>query len=95
MAAVVEKLMTTEEFVARAEARTEKHWELFDGAPQIQQSQNWGHARHILKIYRLIDDEIARRGLSLSIATKTRRQSRAADGIRTGYRGVCWTDGRS
>jgi Uma2 family endonuclease len=70
MAAVVEKLMTAEEFVAWAEARPEKHWELFDGVPQIQQSQNWGHARHILKIYRLIDGEITRRGLSLSIATQ-------------------------
>lgn len=36
--------MTAEQFVAWAEARPEKHWELFHGAPQMQQSQTWGHA---------------------------------------------------
>ena len=39
--------MTAEEFAVWAEARPEKHWELFDGEPILQQSQNWGHARHI------------------------------------------------
>ena len=42
--------MTAEEFAVWAEARPEKHWELFDGEPILQQSQNWGHARHILSL---------------------------------------------
>ena len=44
MTALAQKLMTAEEFLAWAEARPEKHWELFHGAPQMQQSQTWGHA---------------------------------------------------
>jgi Uma2 family endonuclease len=36
--------MTAEEFAVWAEARPEKNWELLDGEPILQQSQNWGHA---------------------------------------------------
>ena len=44
MTVLAQKLMTAEEFLAWAEARAEKHWELFHGVPQMQQSQTWGHA---------------------------------------------------
>ena len=44
MTALAQKLMTAEEFLAWTEGRPEKHWELFHGAPQMQQSQTWGHA---------------------------------------------------
>ncbi len=67
MPALAQKSMTAEEFVAWAEARPEKHWELFDGEPQIQQPQNWGHARHIRSIERLIEDAIAASGLRLFV----------------------------
>jgi Uma2 family endonuclease len=64
--ALAQKSMTAEEFAVWAEARPEKHWELFDGAPQLQQSQNYGQARHIYRIARLLDDAIAESGLPLS-----------------------------
>jgi Uma2 family endonuclease len=67
MTAVVEKLMTAEEFAIWSEARPEKHWELFDGVPQLQQSQNWGHARHLRIIERLLEDAIAASGLGLYV----------------------------
>jgi Uma2 family endonuclease len=70
MTALAQKLMTAEEFLPWAVARPEQHWELFDGVPQMQQSQNWGHARHIRKIARLFEDEIAASGLSLSVGTQ-------------------------
>jgi len=65
--ALAQKSMTAEEFAVWAEAQLEKHWELFDGVPQVQQSQNWGHARHIRLIERLIEDAIAARGLGLLV----------------------------
>jgi len=58
MPALAQKSMTAEEFVAWAEARPEKHWELFEGEPQIQQSQNWGHARHVQNVSRLLYDAV-------------------------------------
>jgi Uma2 family endonuclease len=64
------KSMTAEEFVAWAEKRPEKHWELFDGVPQLQQSQNWGHARHVLALFRLLDDAIKASGLKLFTGTR-------------------------
>ncbi len=70
MTALASKFMTAEEFVVWAEARPEEHWELFDGAPQMQQSQNWGHARHVRKIARLMEDAIALSGLALSVGTQ-------------------------
>jgi Uma2 family endonuclease len=70
MTALAQKLMTAEEFVVWAEKRPEKHWELFDGVPQLQQSQNWGHARHVLTLFRLLDDAIKVSGLKLFIGTQ-------------------------
>jgi hypothetical protein len=35
MTALAQKLMTAEEFAVWAEKRPEKHWELFDGVPQM------------------------------------------------------------
>jgi Uma2 family endonuclease len=67
MTALAQKSMTAEEFVAWAEKRPEKHWELFDGVPQLQQSQNWGHARHIRVIERMLEDAIAAAGLKLFV----------------------------
>jgi Uma2 family endonuclease len=51
MTALAQKLMTAEEFAVWAEKRPEKHWELFDGVPQMQQSQSWGHADLKGRIY--------------------------------------------
>ncbi len=68
--ALAQKSMTAEEFAVWAEARPEKHWELFDGVPQVQQSQNWGHARHILQIYRLLDRAISKSSLTLFVGTQ-------------------------
>ena len=46
-----------------AEAQPEKHWELFDGVPELQQPQNWGHARHILQVVRVLDIALKSPGL--------------------------------
>ena len=62
--------MTAEEFAVWAEARPEKHWELFDGELVLQQSQNWGHARHIRSLARLFEDDIAASGLDLFVGTQ-------------------------
>jgi Uma2 family endonuclease len=70
MTALAQNLMTAEEFAVWAERRPEKHWELFDGVPLMQQSQNWGRARHIRIIARLIEDEIAAAGLGLFVGTQ-------------------------
>jgi Uma2 family endonuclease len=70
MTALAHELMTTEEFLAWAEARPEKHWELFDGAPRMQQAQNWGHARHVRRIARLFEDAIEASALALSVGTQ-------------------------
>ncbi|MFY9642794.1 MAG: Uma2 family endonuclease [Rhodomicrobium sp.] len=66
MTALAQKLMTAEEFADWAEKRPEKHWELFDGVPQMQQSQSWGHARHVYRIARVIEGAIEASGLALS-----------------------------
>lgn len=58
--------MTAEEFAVWAEKRPEKHWELFDGVPQMQQAQSWGHARHVYRIARVVEDAIQASGLALS-----------------------------
>jgi hypothetical protein len=42
MTALVQKSMTAEEFVVWSAMRSEKHWELFDGVPQMQQAQKLG-----------------------------------------------------
>jgi len=62
--------MTAEEFAVWAETSPEKHWELFDGEPILQQSQNWGHARHIRKLARLFEDAIAASRLDLFVGTQ-------------------------
>ena len=58
--------MTAEEFLSWAEARPEKHWELFDGEPQMQQSQTWGHASVKYRIARAFEEAIEAEGLPLS-----------------------------
>jgi Uma2 family endonuclease len=58
--------MTVEEFVAWADARPEKHWELFEGLPALQQAQNWGHAHFKYRIARLLEEAIEASGLPLS-----------------------------
>jgi Uma2 family endonuclease len=60
--ALARKTMTVEEFTAWAEAQPEKHWELFDGVPELQQSTNWGHARHVLQVVRALDNAISQVG---------------------------------
>lgn len=70
MRALARSLMTAEEFAVWAEARPEKHWELFDGEPILQQSQNWGHARHVRKLARFFEDGIATRRLDLFVGTQ-------------------------
>ncbi len=62
--------MTAEEFAVWAEACPEKHWELFDGEPVLQQSQNWGHARHIRTLARLFEDDISASRLDLFVGTQ-------------------------
>ncbi len=57
--------MTAEGFAAWAEERPEKHWELFEGVPELQQSQTWGHAHFRFLIARALDNAIARSGLKL------------------------------
>ncbi len=54
MTALAHKPMTAEEFAVWAEARPEKHWELFDGVPQIQPPQNLGHGRTAQNIASLL-----------------------------------------
>jgi len=62
--------MTAEEFAVWAEARPEKHWELFDGEPVLQQSQNWGHARHILSLAMAFREAISALRLDLFVGTQ-------------------------
>jgi Uma2 family endonuclease len=62
--------MTAEEFAVWAEARPEKHWELFDGEPVLQQSQNWGHAQHIMSLAMAFREEIAAARLTLFVGTR-------------------------
>ncbi len=62
--------MTAEEFAVWAEARPEKHWELFDGEPVLQQSQNWGHARHVLSLAMAFREAIAALRLNLFVGTQ-------------------------
>jgi Uma2 family endonuclease len=68
--AVAHQSMTAEEFAVWAEARPERHWELFEGVPQVQQPQNWGHARHILRVIRALEKAIALSGQRLFIGSQ-------------------------
>jgi len=47
MMALAQKSMAAEEFTTWAEARPEKRWKLFDGAPELQPRQNIGHSRTV------------------------------------------------
>ncbi len=69
-AALAQKPMTAEEFVTWAEQRPEKHWELFDGVPHMQQVQSWGHQSVILALYRLIYDAVKRANLDLRVGSQ-------------------------
>jgi Uma2 family endonuclease len=62
--------MTAEEFAVWAEARPEKHWELFDGELVLQQSQNWGHARHVLSLAMAFRGAIAAQRFGLFVGTQ-------------------------
>jgi hypothetical protein len=70
MTALAQKPMTAEEFAAWAEARPEKHWELFDGVPQMQQSQTWGHQEAVMAPYRLFYAAIRDAGLPLFVGAQ-------------------------
>ncbi len=70
MATLAQRLMTAEEFAAWAEQRPEKHWELFDGVPQMQQPQSWGHQEVILTLYRLIYNAIKDANLDLFVGSQ-------------------------
>ncbi len=67
MTALAQKLMTAEEFAVWAEKRPEKHWELFDGVPQMQQAQSWGHADVKGRIYVALLHAVAEAGLDYSV----------------------------
>ncbi len=71
MTVLAQELMTAEEFVAWAEMRPEKHWELFDGVPQMQQAQSWGHQQVILTLYRLIHGAIKNANLDLFVGSQS------------------------
>ena len=70
MTALAQKLMTAEEFLVWAGTRPEKHWELFDGAPQMQQSQTWGHQEAVMALYRLFYTAIREGNLPLFVGTQ-------------------------
>ena len=70
MTALAQKRMTAEEFAVWAEKRPEKHWELFDGVPQMRQAQTWGHQQVIGRIARLIADAISAAGAGLLVGTQ-------------------------
>ena len=70
MTALAQKLMTVEEFLGWAETRPEKHWELFDGAPQMQQSQTWGQQEAVMALYRLFYAAIREANLPLFVGTQ-------------------------
>ncbi len=59
--------MSAEEFAVWAEAQPEKHWELFEGVPALQQSQTWGHAHFKFRIAQALDGAISKSGLKLFI----------------------------
>ncbi len=44
MTALAQTLMTADRFAVWILEHPEKHWELFEEVPQMQQSQSWGHA---------------------------------------------------
>ncbi len=67
MVTLAQRLLTAEEFAAWAEMRPEKHWELFEGVPQMQQAQSWGHQQVILTLYRLIYNAIKEANLDLFV----------------------------
>ncbi len=70
MTALAQKLMTAEEFLVWADTRPEKHWELFDGAPQMQQSQTWGHQEVVMALYRLFYAAIREANMPLFVGTQ-------------------------
>ncbi len=70
MTALAQKPMTAEEFAGWAEARPEKHWELFDGIPQMQQSQTWGHQEAVMALYRLFYSAIRDAKLPLFVGAQ-------------------------
>jgi Uma2 family endonuclease len=67
MTALAQNLMTAEDFAAWATQRPEKHWELVDGVPHMQQSQSWGHADVKGRIYMAILRGVAEAGLNYSV----------------------------
>ena len=70
MTALAQKQMTAEEFLVWADTRPENHWELFDGVPQMQQSQTWGHQEVVMAVYRLFYAAIREANLPLFVGTQ-------------------------
>jgi Uma2 family endonuclease len=68
--ALAQKSMTAEEFAVWAEARPEKHWELFQGVAEMQQSQTWGHQQVIGALYRLFYASIREKHLDLYVGSQ-------------------------
>ncbi len=67
---LAQKLMTAEEFAVWAEARPEKHWELFEGVPKLQPPQNLGHGRTVQNIALLLYGAPQPAGRKLFAATR-------------------------
>ncbi len=67
MTALAQKLMTAGEFADWTGQQPEKHWELFDGVPHMQQSQSWGHADVKGRIYVALLRGVAEAGLDYSV----------------------------
>ena len=66
MTALAQKRMTAEEFAVWAEMHPEKHWELFDGVPQMQQAESWGHTDVKGRIYAALLRAVAEARLDYS-----------------------------
>ncbi len=67
MTALAQELMTAEEFAIWAAKRLEKHWELFDGVPQMQQAESWGHTDAKGRIYAALLRAVAGPELDYSV----------------------------
>ena len=67
MTALAQKSMTAEDFALWAAKRPEKHWELFDGVPQMQQAESWGHTDVKGRIYAALLRAVAEARLDYSV----------------------------
>jgi Uma2 family endonuclease len=67
MAALAQELITADEFAIWAAQRPEKHLELFEGVPQMQQAESWGHTDTKGRIYAALLRAVAGAGLGYSV----------------------------